>query len=199
MAQTRLQHMLSIIGGALSEEKIPHALIGAMALSIYGMPRFTADIDVIAHEEHRRAISEIMRKLGYDCFEDTGMFAHFDSELGVYGRVDFMFVTTGEGRAIIERGVAVCDDVIGTAAVVQPTDYAVLKLMAMANDADRKAFDIADLATLFKAVAAGLMNPVFDPLDMDRLRKYASRFNVLKELEALAPWRDNAPEAGENG
>ena len=89
MTTPKLKHLLSILCSHLSEKKVPHAIIGAMALSLYGMPRFTADIDLLSDEVHRKVVLELMKNLDYECFQDAGNFAQFDSELGVYGKVDF--------------------------------------------------------------------------------------------------------------
>jgi hypothetical protein len=185
MTTPKLKHVVSIVTGSLSEKKIPHALIGAMALSFYGMPRFTADIDVLSDERCRDAVLGIMKQLGYECFQDEGGFAQFDSELGVYGRVDFMFVQTPEGREILARAIDIKDEVMGVVPVVQPTDYAILKLMAIANNPDRKAHDAADLEALFKAVAAGFVSPIFEPLNVVRLKQFANRFHVSEHLMPL--------------
>jgi hypothetical protein len=185
MATPKLKHVVSIITSSLSEKKIPHALIGAMALSCYGMPRFTADMDFLSDETHRKTILAIMKRLGYECFQDEGSFAQFDSELGVYGKVDFMFVQTPEGLEIIASAVDIKDEVMGVVPVVQPTDYAILKLMAIANNRDRMTHDMADLEILFKSVAAGFLNPAFDPINVDQLQIFADRFHVSEHLMPL--------------
>jgi hypothetical protein len=53
MTTPKLKNIVSIITTSLSEKKIPFALIGAMALSCYGMPRFSADIDFLSVEEQQ--------------------------------------------------------------------------------------------------------------------------------------------------
>ncbi|MCU0600690.1 MAG: nucleotidyltransferase family protein, partial [Desulfobacterales bacterium] len=185
MVTPKLKHVVSVITAGLSEKKIPHALIGAMALSSYGMPRFSADIDLLSVEEQRRYVLDIMKRLGYECFQDAGSFAQFDSELGVYGKVDFMFVNTDYGRAMLERSRDFNDEVMGVVPVVQPTDYAVLKLMAIANNLNRMAHDMADLEVLFKAAAEGLLNRAFDPINIDQLQIFAERFQVVDHLNRL--------------
>jgi hypothetical protein len=185
MTTPKLKHVLSIICTSLSEKKVPHALIGAMALSLYGMPRFTADIDLLSDELHRKIVLDVMKRLGYDCFQDAGAFAQFDSELGVYGKVDFMFVHTKDGWEILEHAIEIKDDFMGNISVVQPTDYAVLKLMAIANNPERKAHDVADLEALFRSIAAGFLNPAFDPINVSQLQKFADRFQVSEQLLSL--------------
>lgn len=185
MTTPKLKNVLSIICGSLSDNGVPHALIGAMAMALYGLPRYTADIDLLSDEQHRGTILRLMARLGYQCFQDAGSFAQFDSELGVYGKVDFLFVQSDEGRAILERTVVIRDDTLGPLPVVQPIDYAVLKLMAMANNPKRMAHDMADLELLFKASAAGLLGASFRPLDMKHLEKFARRFRVFKQVSQL--------------
>ncbi len=128
-----------------------------------------------------------MKTLGYKCFQDAGSFAQFDSELGVYGKVDFMFVSTDDGLAMLKRSRDFNDEIMGMVPVVQPTDYAVLKLMAIGNNPDRTAHDTADLELLFKAAGENLLNPIFDPINIDQLQIFAQRFQVVNHLNRLIP------------
>lgn len=89
MTSQRLSNMLRIITDNLSDNEIPYALIGAFALSLYGLPKFTADIDLLTEGRFLPRISPIMGRLGYKCFQKTNSFAQFDSEIGVYGKVDY--------------------------------------------------------------------------------------------------------------
>lgn len=187
MTTPKLKRILSILCGHLSEKRVPHAIIGAMALSLYGMPRFTADIDLLSDEMYRKTVLNAMKRLGYVCFQDAGPFAQFDSDLGVYGRVDFIFINTDEGRAILDRAIDIDEEVMGCVPVVQPTDYAVLKLMAIANNHDRKMRDMADLEILFRSVAAGFLDPLFQPINIIELQKFAARFHVSDQLASLLP------------
>ena len=191
MTTPKLKQVLSILCDHLSEKRVPHAIIGAMALSLYGMPRFTADIDILSDAQHRKVVLELMKNLDYRCFQDAGNFAQFDSAFGVYGKVDFMFVNADDGRAILERFVDIKDEVIGKVPVVQPTDYAVLKLLAMANSPDQKTRDMADLEILFRSVAAGFLDPSFQPIDIDLLQKFANRFHVSEQLSTLVTLLDS--------
>jgi len=45
--------------------------------------------------------------------------------------------------------------------------------------------DMADLEILFKAVAAGFLNPAFDPINVDQLQIFADRFHVSEQLMPL--------------
>jgi hypothetical protein len=82
------------------------------------------------------------------------------------------------------------DSVMGLVPVVQPTDYAILKLMAIANNPDRKTSDLADLEVIFRAVAAGFVSPVFEQLNVSRLEQFAAKFQVSEKLKGSSPsWK----------
>jgi len=61
----KLTNILKIITDNLTQERIPYSLIGALTLSLYGLPRFTADIDLLTETRFWSRLSPIMQKLGY--------------------------------------------------------------------------------------------------------------------------------------
>lgn len=181
----KLTNVLQLITGNLTERKIPHALMGALALGIYGLPRFTADIDLLTEGRYWNLISPVMENLGYTCFQKTKSFAQFDSEMGVLGKVDFMFINTTEGKNILERSVFFEDDFLGGHRVIQPTDYIVLKLMAIANNPDRSLKDEADIVDLLRLSKSKLIPANFDSPDRDRIYYFAEKFEQRQRIEAI--------------
>jgi len=178
MKSKKLTNMLSIISNNLSEKQIPFCLIGAMALGIYGLPRYTSDIDLLTEENSWPKIAPLMERLGYECYQKTDVFAQFDSELGIYGKVDFMFVSTKDGREIINRSISVKNELFGVIPVIQPSDYVILKLMAIANNPDRSIKDKSDLSGFFDLYKKNLLSKSFDDLDVDRIMLFADRFGM---------------------
>lgn len=183
MESKKLANMLSIISDNLSQKQIPFCLIGAMALGVYGLPRYTSDIDLLTEDNHWPKISSIMERLGYECYQKTDFFAQFDSEMGIYGKVDFMFVSTQDGRDIIKRSVLIKDEIFGRISVIQPSDYIVLKLMAIANNPDRSIKDESDLSGFFDLQKNQLLSSHFDMLDVDRIMRFAGKFGLEKLIE----------------
>ena len=185
MTSQKLPKVLQIIADNLKEGNIPYALIGAFALSLYGLPKFTADIDLLTEGHYRILISPIMERLGYTCFQKTKSFAQFDSELGVLGRIDFMFVNTPEGRDILKRSILIEDALLGNHLVLQPTDYIILKLMAIANNPERGPKDEADLLDVLRLYKEGLISSKFESLNKDRIYMFAERFGQRERVELL--------------
>ncbi len=182
MTFPKLIKMTEIIAIRLSEERIPLVVIGAMALGSYGIPRFTADIDLLTERRCRAQIMLIMEQLGYKCVQDTDMFAKFDSEQGIYGYVDFMFVSTKEGQDIIKRFIDVKNELLGTFPVVQPSDYIILKFMAIANNRERMAGDESDIISVLKLYRDKKIPDIFEPLDRQRIIRFAERFRQEERM-----------------
>ncbi len=181
----KLSNVLAIVTDNLKRENIPFGLIGAMARAVYGFPRYTSDIDLAAEGRHADRIRMILEKLGYRCFQMTRSFGQFDSEMGVLGKIDLLFLSTPEGIRILEDRVTVQDEVFGQVDVIQPTDYIILKLMAIANNPDRTARDEADIASVLKASENGQIQSEFDGIDRDRILKLAERFGQTERMERL--------------
>lgn len=185
MGSQKLQKILGVITGELDSRQIPFALIGALALGIYGVPRYTADLDLLAEYRDLEEITAVLEKMDFRCRQKTEAFAQFDSELGIYGRVDCMFVQTQDGRDMLGRRVYVTDPVMGTVPVVQPADYIVLKLMAMANQPERAAGDESDIRSVLGCYRLNQIPPWCGPLDRERIEKFAIKFGQEKVLKRL--------------
>jgi len=179
----KLNKVLEIIARNLNQNKIPFAVIGAIALGLYGFPRFTSDIDLITESRLWPKLDSIMEKLGYSCYQKTDAFAQFESELGAMGYIDFMFVNTPDGLNILNRSIVVEDELLGKIPVVQPTDYIILKLMAIANNPDRSIKDEADLSAFIQLYQNRLLPDFFEPLDRARIYLFADRFGQKKLID----------------
>lgn len=191
----KLATVLAIITDNLKRDNIPFGLIGAMAMAVYGFPRYTSDIDLAAEGRQADRIRMILENLGYRCFQMTRRFGQFDSEMGVLGKIDLLFLATAEGIQILEDRVTVQDEVLGQVDVIQPTDYIILKLMAIANNPDRIAGDEADILSVLKVSENGQIRAEFQGIDRDRILKLAERFCQTERMERLLKTTAGKPKA----
>ncbi len=188
MTSPKLKKIMEIISHRLNEEGILFAVIGAMALGSYGLPRFTSDIDILAEDATREKLPAVLEKLGFTCFQLTDSFAQFDSEMGVYGKIDCMFVKTEEGKNMLKRKISVSDSLMGTFPVVCPEDYIILKLMAIANNPERSAGDAADIVSVLRSFREKKLPEIFPPINRESLIQYAAKFRQKSLMEKL--WKD---------
>jgi len=185
MASQKLVQTLEIVTNEFREKQIPYSLIGALALGLYGAPRFTADIDILSEHSYCDLISSVMENLGYTCYQKTKLFAQFDSEKGTFGRIDFIFVRTPEGKDIIKHSAMVDDEILSNHPVIQPVDYIGLKLMAIANNPTRSLKDDSDILQLLQVAEKGLLPPEFESPDRDRIYYYADRFGQRVRIDSI--------------
>ena len=184
MTSNKLTSVLKIITDNLTIEQIPYSLIGALALNLYGLPRYTADIDLLTEGRYWSLISPLMKRLGYTCYQKTDSFAQFDSEMRILGKIDFMFVNTQDGKDINKRSIVVKDELMGNHPVIQPTDYIILKLMAIANNPERGPHDEGDILSVMKLYRDNVVPKNFDPLNKKRIYQFADRFGQLKRFKS---------------
>ncbi len=191
----KLSKVLAIITDHLRREDILFGLIGAMARAVYGFPRYTSDIDLAAEGRQADRIRMILEKLGYRCFQMTRSFGQFHSEMGVLGKIDLLFLSAPEGIRMLENRATVQDDAFGEVDVIQPTDYIILKLMAIANNPDRTAGDEADIVSVLKASEKGQIRVEFQGIDRDRILKLSERFRQTERMERLLKTTAGKPKA----
>ena len=65
MTSQKLPSILKIMTDNLTKDQVPYALIGALALSLYGLPRFTADIDLLTEGRFWSFIYGTKERMGY--------------------------------------------------------------------------------------------------------------------------------------
>ena len=111
----------------------------------------------------------------------------------MYGKVDVMFVNTPEGREILERSIVIKDDLLGEHPVIQPTDYIILKLMAIANNPDRRLKDEGDIVDVIKLSKSGLIPNNFYILDKNRIYFFAERFGLRGRVESFFSMISDGP------
>ena len=95
-----------------------------------------------------------------------------------------MFVNTPDGKDINERSIVVKDELMGNHPVIQPTDYIILKLMAIANNPERGPQDEGDILAVMKLYKNNLIPKTFDSLNKERIYQFANRFGQTEKAQS---------------
>lgn len=161
-ARTFADALLDVVQ-LLNSSRVPYALSGGVAMALYGLPRFTKDVDVLLLCEIDR-IEDMFRpkfrRLAADVFED------------VTGYVIEVYPAESRAeRSMLDRA---RKSTLGPepASVLDPTDWAALKLREARRapvDADRHMADVRAVARI-------------EPIDPVRLADVGSLLGIASDV-----------------
>lgn len=138
-------------------------LIGGHAIILYGIPRFTRDIDLCVPDTHEKAWRAAMRRLGYRFVHGTNAFLQFtgDSD-AMLPPVDMMLVDTATWEKLLANARRPAGASGPPLDVPAPEHLVAMKLQAAASPHRRTgASDWSDVAGLVHACAIDLDDPAF--------------------------------------
>lgn len=164
-----LRETLSRVHQALQDAGVDHALIGGMALAMWGLNRATGDVDFLVESAQRDATEKALHDLGFQVFASTNEVL----QLQGLGRVDILFAQRPLSRQMLTDAkilpgmklkYLLAEDLIG------------LKIQAYKNDPRRELQDKADIQNLIRK------NP---QMDFNRIKQYAELFNEWEVIQQL--------------
>ncbi len=149
--------------------KVPHALIGGMALSEYGYGRGTQDVDWLIPEESVDILRDEFLKNGFTIFHQSGDVLQFTGK----AEVDFLIARRPISRQMIQD--AKYSSGLDLP-VVQAEDLIGLKIQAYAGNSKRQNKELSDIQELVDRCRT---------LDWDKVKIYADHFNEWPTLLKL--------------
>lgn len=160
------------------DRRIRYALMGGFAVSLWGVPRATVDMDFLAARDDMVRVDAVMTGLGYDRVYHSDNVSQYTSPLAVFGEVDFIHAFRSISLGMLER--AVRKQVFGgqlSIRVLVPEDLIGLKVQAMANNPSRRDGDLADIESLMEMHGHAL--------EWDRIEEYFGVFGMASLAAAL--------------
>ncbi|MBU6154711.1 MAG: hypothetical protein KGP28_10455 [Bdellovibrionales bacterium] len=153
----------------LTDLKIPHALIGGMALSEYGYGRGTQDVDWLIPGEFSNIVISSFSNHGFSIFHQS------EDVLQLTGaaEIDFLLARRPISRTMIESAHYSSHLKMK---VVLPEDLIGLKIQAYSNLPSRRSKDLSDIQELVERCP---------DLDWVKIKFYADHFGEWATLENL--------------
>ncbi len=150
---------------------VSYALIGGIALGALGIIRATVDLDFLVKKDDLKKVREIMESHGYKTVYESENVSQYLSELKPFGSVDFLHAFRPVSLSMLGRAgrIKVFDGEIEIP-VLQPEDIVGLKVQALANNSERREWELADIKRVFEKYG--------QELDWDRLRYYFELFDL---------------------
>jgi len=161
-----LRATLKLAHFILSQNKIPHALIGGLALACYGSTRATVDLDLLVREEDKERLKTLFHQNGFNLINESDEVLQFSG----MGYVDILLARRPISQRILqEAGEGGLEGI----PLVKVEDLIGLKIQAYKNDKSRTLQDKADIQFLIENVKN---------LDWKKIQEYA---NLFDEWEAI--------------
>ena len=169
-----LAAVLGDVRGFLDRERIPFAVVGALALHTYGYSRTTNDVDLLVGRDAQGRLIGYLEKRGFETLHRSEGYSNHLHPDPALGRLDVVYVdgdTAGkifaEARPVSLAGTAV--------AVPKPEHLVAMKVHAMKNDPTRGFQDMADIQFLMRLPG----------VDRDEIRGYFERSGQLERFDEL--------------
>ena len=166
---------LEIVEGFLADRQFRVAVIGGVALTAYGHPRLTLDLDVVTETAAQEPLIAFMEAQGFVTLHRSPGYSNHRHPDRNRGRVDVMYVrgTTADklftsvkelpgpgGRSIL---------------VPKPEHLIAMKVQAMKDAPERTWQDLVDIAYLFR----------LDGVDRDEVRQYFESADLVEKWHEL--------------
>jgi predicted nucleotidyltransferase len=139
----------------LSEEaqrrQLPFLVIGGLAVNFHGVPRDTADLDLLIRKDAREPWLAFFSELGYTIYQDKQVFVQLSPPKAGAWPVDLMLVGEPTFRQMIERSLEV--EMYGTHVRIPVIEHLIaLKLHALKHGhVGRFMKDFLDVENLVRA------------------------------------------------
>lgn len=155
------------------EDQIDYALIGGLALSFWGYPRATHDLDFMVLAKKKEIARKGMEELGFKVLRETENVAQYERGSD---RVAFIYAVRVHGLKVLERA---CEkEFFGLKfKVACPEDIIGLKVQSLANNPLRWFKEMADIETLLVENRGRL--------DLELVGQYFKLFNLEKDWKSL--------------
>jgi hypothetical protein len=164
--------ILSVLIEKFNENEIRYALMGGLALGLWGVGRSTVDIDFLVDRGDLSRIDHIMQELGYECKFKSENVSQYVSPLKIYGEVDFLHAFREASLEMLVK--AVEKDILEGSLkikVLKPEDLIGLKFQAIKNNPLREQTDIEDIKALLSILGGNL--------DWSEIEEYAKIFDMM--------------------
>jgi hypothetical protein len=164
--------ILSALIEKFKENEIRYALMGGLALGLWGVGRSTVDIDFLVDRGDLSRIDHIMQELGYECKFKSENVSQYVSPLKIYGEVDFLHAFREASLEMLVK--AVEKEILEGSLkikVLKPEDLIGLKFQAIKNNPLREQTDIEDIKALLSIQGGNL--------DWSEIAEYAKIFDMM--------------------
>lgn len=158
-----MKDFLLHLASTARQRNLPFLVVGGNAVILYGVPRFTRDIDFLITDKHRNSWQQLMEENGYHLYHRIHAFDQYEPVLKTDGAtpgVDFMLVDEAVWLKLIQEAQSVGVGAERQLQVPSPLHLIAMKLAAASSPLRKQsAQDLSDVAALIKLQGLSLKHP----------------------------------------
>lgn len=169
-----LAAVIGDVRGFLDRERIPFAIVGALALHTYGYARATNDVDILVGADARDRLIAFLEERGFETLHRSDGYSNHLHPDPAFGRLDVVYVDQDTRDKILAESRPAS---LGTVSVVvpKPEHLAAMKVHAMKNDPKRLFQEMADIQFLMRLPG----------VDREQIRRYFEESGQLERFHEL--------------
>ena len=166
------------------EQKLPYLMVGGHAMILYGVTRFTRDVDLLIPDTHEKSWIEFLsQNFGYRLYHSTHAFLQFENDSSNFPAVDVMLVDLKTWEKLNAKSQIKPLDFGAIAHLPHPTHLIALKLTAVSSPYRRKGnVDWSDIINLIHEQKLSLDDPEFRAIVL----RYGSEEILIKLQKDLS-------------
>ncbi|HYU35380.1 MAG TPA: hypothetical protein VEW48_24775 [Thermoanaerobaculia bacterium] len=168
--------VLQTVVDFLESQRTRYAVIGGVAIVMYGLPRTTLDLDLIVESTAQEHLVRWLESLGYQTLHRSSGYSNHSHPEPAWGELDFVYV---QGETA-EKLFSDCQHSPGPGGLIvpvpRPEHLAALKVTAMKNDPERTFREQEDIRFLLSLPG----------VDRREVRSYFERYGLAERFDELA-------------
>lgn len=169
-------NVLRTVTDFLEERGTRYAVIGGVAIAMYGLPRTTLDLDLVVDTAVQEDLVRWLESIGYRTLHRSSGYSNHSHQDTSWGTLDFVYIQgdtadklfTGARRAPGPGGLEV--------PLPRPEHLAALKVAAMKNDPDRAFREQGDIRFLLHLPG----------VNRDEVKSYFDRHGLKERFDEIA-------------
>ena len=167
--------VLGLVSGFLDEKGFRYAVIGAVALAAYGLPRTTVDLDLVVESSAQDDLIQFLESLGYQTLHRSSGYSNHRHPDPAWGSIDFVYIGAETSDELFAAA-RLSEGPRGLPMLIpKPEHLAALKVVAMKNDPSRVLQDMADIRFLINLPG----------VDRREIRSYFERHGMKDRFDEL--------------
>lgn len=170
---------LDVVEGFLARGRFRAAVIGGVALTAYGNPRLTLDLDVVTEGAAQESLIAFMESQGFMTLHRSSGYSNHRHSDPNRGRVDVMYVRGTTADKVFASARELPGPAGRPILVPKPEHLIAMKVQAIKDAPDRTWQDLVDIAYLFR----------LDGVNRDEVRQYFENAGLVEKWYELTQSR----------